>query len=491
MMSTKLKTQLQPFNTLISNTKKISTNFGNEYLAWILEQQIESHGNSDLVAHFFRRAFTLLRPNGTLGLIATNTIAQGDTRSTGLRFVCEHGGTIYHAQKRVKWPGLAAVVVSVVHCVKNKSTNLFIPSVLDGKPVPKITAFLFHAGGNEDPKTLMANAGKSFIGSYVLGMGFTFDDTNPDATPLTEMQRLIEKDPRNAERIFPYIGGEEVNNSPTHSHHRYTIDFFDMSEEDAWKYPDLMQIVKDKVKPERDKQKRDALRVRWWQYAEKRPGLVKAIAPLDRVLVCALTSQHLSFIFISSNNVFSHSLGIIALPTYSTFTILQSRIHEIWARFLGSSMKDDLRYTPSDCFETFPFPEDWKTIPILETIGKEYYGYRAQLMQRNQKGLTDTYNRFHDPDETDEDILHLRELHQQMDRAVLDAYGWTDIAPECQFLLDYQEEEETRSKRKKPWRYRWDEDVHDEVLARLLELNQERYDEEVRLGKKAGKKGKS
>ena len=167
------------------------------------------------------------------------------------------------------------------------------------------------------------------------------------------------------------------------------------------------------------------------------------------------------------------------------------RFIEIWARFFGSSLEDRLRYTPSDCFETFPFPEDWETNPILETIGKEYYEYRAQLMQRNQKGLTDTYNRFHDPDETDEDILHLRELHQQMDRAVLDAYGWTDIAPECQFLLDYQEEEETRSKRKKPWRYRWDEDVHDEVLARLLELNQERYDEEVRLGKKAGKKGKS
>lgn len=83
-------------------------------------------------------------------------------------------------------------------------------------------------------------------------------------------------------RIFPYIGGEEVNSSPNHAHHRYVINFFDMSEEDAWKYPDLMQIVKDKVKPERDVQKRDALRVRWWQYAEKRPGLVRAIAQSDR-----------------------------------------------------------------------------------------------------------------------------------------------------------------------------------------------------------------
>jgi hypothetical protein len=365
------------------------------------------------------------------------------------------------------------------------------PIILDGKPVPKITAFLFHAGGNEDPKPLMANAGKSFQGSIVLGMGFTFDDTNPDATPLTEMQRLIEKDPRNAERIFPYIGGEEVNSSPTHSHHRYVINFGEMKEEEAREYPDLMAIVEEKVKPERDKQKRDALRVRWWQYAEKRPGLVKAIAPLDRVLVAAQTSKYKTFAFLPNGYVYDQKLVVFSLNTFSAFCCLHSRIHEIWVLFMGSSMKDDPVYTPSDCFQTFPFPEDWETNPILETIGKEYYEYRAQLMQRNQKGLTDTYNRFHDPDETDEDILHLRELHQQMDRAVLDAYGWTDIAPECQFLLDYQEEEETSSKRKKPWRYRWDEDVHDEVLARLLELNQERYDEEVRLGKKSGKKGKS
>ncbi|MFM6136111.1 MAG: hypothetical protein ACKPCP_18470, partial [Sphaerospermopsis kisseleviana] len=81
------------------------------YLDWLKVVNPESHGNADLVAHFFRRAFDLLRKNGTFGLIATNTIAQGDTRSTGLRYICEHEGIIYNAQKRLKWPGLAAVVV--------------------------------------------------------------------------------------------------------------------------------------------------------------------------------------------------------------------------------------------------------------------------------------------------------------------------------------------------------------------------------------------
>ncbi len=160
-------------------------------------------------------------------------------------------------------------------------------------------------------------------------------------------------------------------------------------------------------------------------------------------------------------------------------------------------MKDDLRYTPSDCFETFPFPENWEANPTLEAAGKAYYEYRAALMVRNNQGLTDTYNRFHDPDERHPDILRLRELHAQMDRAVLDAYGWQDISTNCTFLLDYEDEEEEENSsgrhKKKPWRYRWSEEVDDEVLARLLELNQKRHQEENLGGKTAEikTKGKS
>jgi hypothetical protein len=470
----------------------INGNIGG-YLDWLKVVNPESHGNADLVAHFFRRAFELLRENGTFGLITTNTIAQGDTRSTGLRYICENGGTIYNAQKRLKWPGLAAVVVSVVHVLKGQYVNgKWLDNYsgkkwLDNKEVNLISAFLFHAGGNQDPKVLLANADKSFQGSIVLGMGFTFDDDNPDATPIAEMHRLIAENPQNAERIFPYIGGEEVNSSPTHEYHRYVINFFDMNEEEAWKYHDLMNIVKYKVKPERDVQKRDALRIKWWQYAEKRPGLVKAISQLNRVLVVSRIGQYASFTFLPNNIVFSEQLVVCANNQNSFFCILQSRIHEIWTRFFGSSMKDDLRYTPSDCFETFPFPKDWENNPTLEQVGKTYYEYRAELMVKNNQGLTNTYNRFHDPDEYNPDILKLRELHTAMDKAVLDAYGWGDISTECTFLLDYEEEEEEdnskgRSK-KKPWRYRWTEEIHDEVLARLLELNQSRAEFETLGGK--------
>jgi hypothetical protein len=114
------------------------------YPDWLKDLHEESHGNADLVAHFYRRAFNLIRKDGVFGLIATNTIAQGDTRSTGLRWICQHGGEIYCARKRVKWPGLAAVVVSVVHITKGRLPGA---KSLDDREVETITAFLFHRGG--------------------------------------------------------------------------------------------------------------------------------------------------------------------------------------------------------------------------------------------------------------------------------------------------------------------------------------------------------
>lgn len=456
------------------------------YIDWLKEVNPESHGNSDLVAHFFRRAFTLLRKSGCFGLIATNTIAQGDTRSTGLRHICQNGGIIYNARKRVKWIGLAAVVVSVVHVCKGEYEGV---KLLDGREVDLISAYLFHTGGNESPAVLMTNADKSFQGSIVLGMGFTFDDSNSDTTPIAEMHRLIEKSPKNQERIFPYIGGEEINSSPTHAHHRYVINFGEMSEAEAREYPDLMKIVEEKVKPERLAQKDRGAKEKWWQFIRTRPELHKVIAPLERVLVHAFVSKYMAFAFVPTNVIVAGPHYVFALSTYSSFAAIQSHPHEVWAKFFSASFKDDLRYTPTDCFETFPFPENWETNPTLETIGKEYYEYRSALMIRNNQGLTDTYNRFHDPDENHPDILRLRQLHAECDRAVLNAYGWNDISTECTFLLDYEEEEEEEStgRQKKPWRYRWSEAVHDEVLARLLQLNHERAETENLTGQAANK----
>ena len=521
-------------NTLIKGNRE-------GYLNWLKMQHEESHGNSDLVAHFFRRAFNLLRPDGCFGLIATNTIGQGDTRSTGLRWICTHGGTIYNARKRVKWPGLAAVVVSVVHICRGEQQTTFY---LNEREVPLITAYLFHAGGHNDPFPLVANAEKSFVGSYVLGMGFTFDDTDRSgvANSLATMNEIIEQAPKYQRCIFPYIGGEEVNDSPRHEHHRFVINFadFPLRRDDStdnitsWDaatiqerqallrsnivpidypgqvasdFPRLLNIVESKVKPERMKLGNDSSakprKERWWLWGRYTPGLFDTIRlrRLDRILVCCRHQPNWALTFMETGAVFAESIIAIAIDSHEAFAVLSSGCHEAWTRFLGSSMKDDLRYTPSDCFETFPFPMAALLLPTkdsdstdesaLEAIGREYNVYRATLMIRHNEGLTKTYNRFHDceHDSTEPDpekvacIQELRRLHAAMDDAVLRAYEWNDLADRatCEFLLDYEDEEteeETSSRRKKPWRYRWPDEFRDEVLARLLILNAQRATEE-------------
>ena len=281
------------------------------YPSWLKEMHEESHGNADLVAHFYRRAFGLVRDGGTLGLIATNTIAQGDTRSTGLRWICEHGGQIYRATKRVQWPGDAAVIVSVPHIAKGPS---YRGKVLDGTTVDDITAFLFHQGGHADPVRLAATAGKSFQGSIVLGMGFTFDDMDNKgvASPLAEMQRLHATNPRNAEVILPYIGGDEVNTSPTHAHHRYVINFGERSEEECrTRWPDLLAIVEDRVKPERMQQNDRGAKERWWQFIRPRPELNATISGMDQVLaVNCGAAPHLAVTLLPARVVFANTLAV-------------------------------------------------------------------------------------------------------------------------------------------------------------------------------------
>ena len=250
------------------------------------------------------------------------------------------------------------------------------------------------------------------------------------------------------------------------------------------------------VKPQREKDNRAAYRDRWWQFAERREELSRLLPAHHRVLVHPYTSTHLAFAFVPASKVVAGPHFVFLLETEAAFCSLQCRVHEIWTRFFSSSLKDDLSYTPSDCFETFPFPPNWQTNATLEAIGARYYQHRADLMIRHNEGLTTTYNRFHDPDEQDPDILELRRLHDEMDRAVLDAYGWTDVRPTCRFLLDHEadegEEDAEPGKRRKrlPWRWRWSDEVRDEVLARLLELNAVRAREEAVSGAGAEKGAK-
>jgi hypothetical protein len=451
--------------------KTISTALGDQYSDW-LEVVHSSGKNGDLSAHFFRRTAGLLGAHGAIGLIATNTIAQGDTRVMGLQHLLRHEGfAIHDATASMIWPGDAAVSVSVVLLAKGRARGTLSEFLLDGVIVPTISSRLRASPERADPAPLRANTDASYNGAFLMSMGFTLT--------VEERDSLIAKDTRNGDRIFPYLGGQEVNTNPEQSHDRYVVSFGQMSLDEAERWPDLLAIVRERVKPERERQKDATGRRLWWQFFRPRPELYEAIANLDRCLVTARVTKHLCFSFQPTDRILNEKLYVFPLPAYTSFAVLQSRMHAPWTWLLSSTMKNDLNYSASDCFETFPFPQpDARTvIPPVETIGEQLYSERAKYMIDTNQGLTQTYNQLKAPNCDDPRILALRELHEDMDRAVLDAYGWTDLTvpPFCPKTPDDQ---------------RALEQFQDAVIDRLFGLNAERAEEERRLGAAKPQKGK-
>lgn len=478
------------FDALVGNPpfqggQKITGVLGTDYRDFLVERIANGkRGSADLCAYFFLRAQQLLNSQGGFGLVATNTIAQGDSREVGLDQLVTNNCVIPRAVSSRKWEGTASLEVAHVWLRKGSWQGEFI---LDENHVEGITAFLTMPGkvmGN--PNRLLANQDKSFIGSYVLGMGFIL-------TP-EEAQALIEKDSRNKEVLFPYLNGEDLNSRPNQSPSRWVINFkdwaLDAEHDDPKKpkgkpyaadYPDCLAILEEKVKPERDKLTNNQTALdrkrRWWQFARQTLALYDAIADRKKVLVKALVSPTWAFQMVDSGIVFDQKLVVLI---ENSFSLLQSTIHWVWAIQFGSTLgKTTYNYTPTDCFETFPFPLSTSN---LEEIGEKYYTHRQSIMQTHQQGLTKTYNRFHNRDETAADIQQLRELHIEMDNAVAAAYGWQDI----DLGHDFHET-------KQGLRYTISETARREVLDRLLLLNHERYDEEVAQGlhDKGKKKGKS
>jgi hypothetical protein len=399
-----------PYDVAIGNFPflgggKISSYYGQDYREKIKSINPYYHGLADLSAHFLYRISLVANE---MIFICTNTISQGRSRKAALQPLLKQGWVIYDCDKDLPWPGDANVIVSIVYM--RKCSKTLYNSRLNLKPE------------RPDPQKLAANRNKSFQGSIVLGMGFTLTTKERD--------ELIDRDKRNGERIFPYIGGKEVNTSPTQDFHRYVINFGQMSLEEASKWPDLIDIVREKVKPERDKNKREVRKKYWWRFGEVAPALYQAIQGLPRCLVTARVTKHLCFSFQNTDRVFSHKLIVFPLATYAQAAVLQSRVHDEWTWLLSSTLGETLNYSPSDCFENFPFPNSshLESKSSLEGIGKQLYEARAKFMVDTDQGLTKTYNALIDPDCRDPRIVQLRELHEEMDRAVLAAYGWDDVA---------------------------------------------------------------
>lgn len=450
----------------------ISAKIGMDYFEFLTSMNPGAGHHCDMAAYFLRRAYGIIRAGGSLGLVATNTIAQGDTREGGIAWILRNKGSILRATCAYKWPGDAAVVVNIIHILKNAQVR---NPTLNDRKISRISAFLIAGHHDETPKSVGINPYVS-LGSKIYGQGFLFSDTDQEASTLKSMSDLLLKYPDLSSRVIPYLGGEEVNSNPMHLGSRHVIYLSDLSnEEELTSYEPLAEIVRQKVMPERMKLSNNPnslpLKRRWWAYQAHRPELYRRLKSISQAIVISQTTKYICFALVPSNVIFSQKLNVISSGEYGLYCCLSSRPHELWALQFGSTLEDRPVYTIADCYENFPLPKQHETSECLLMAGTAYNKHRAALMVARNEGMTKTYNRFHDRAEQSKDIKRLRELHGEMDRAVLAAYGWNDLAAcaEAQWL-----DEENEAGHSYKGRLFWPSAFRDEVLARLLALNAER-----------------
>jgi hypothetical protein len=407
--------------------KRLRTELGEDVPRRLVAMHPGTNGNVDLAAHFLRRAFVHLSPGGVIGAVTTNTIAQGDTREGGLEVLLRDGARIARAEKRVPWPGKAGVVTSLVWLVRGP---LRAPPVLDGDPVANIGAHLSVHDSRTTRSATMRN--RAFIGCFLRARGFVFqDEEGAMARPLRE---ALEARPDSERHVRPFLGGEEVMKDPAHRPQRHVIDFGTMDLEHASLHPELLGLLRERVKPSRDALGSSSVdrahRAAWWRFANPRPELRHHTRELSEVLVIPRVSSQVVAVRLRNDAVFSDQLVVVASGSTAVLALLVSRVHSAWAEHHASTLGDGLRYTPTDVFETFPIPTttfaELERHGELAEVGARFESVRRELLDRLGVGLSTLIRRAVKDDPATEPY---RRALVEVDEVVLRAYGWREPIP--------------------------------------------------------------
>ncbi len=460
------------FDAIVGNPpflggKKVSGELGGAYREYLIEEVADGRrGNADLVAFFFLRAAGLTRPDGSLGLVATNSIGQGDTREVGLDQLAEWWH-IYRTIKSQEWPGEAALYVSHVWMYRGSWRGYHIVDDTESQRIDTSLGVASRASGR--PLRLRSIHAKAQQGSIILGDAFFL--TEGDA------QELLLAEPKGGTLVKCSLNGALLSESPSQEPDRWTVDFNGLTETEIERLPASFSEVCQRIYSDRLSRDETAYRGlihRWWEYWNPRKDLYAMISAQTRVLVAARVAKWWAVSFIPPGYIYTDQVIVFPFEGDAEAAVLSATFHDAWARKYSGSMKFDLRYSPTDCFENFPFPA---SLDALDGIGERYLSHRKATMLDQDQGLTTIYNRVNEhPEDQHPAIVELRDLRRELDRAVADAYGWQDLPLVHDFL-------ETPL----GLRYTIDDATKTEALDRLLELNHARHAEEVARGLHAGK----
>ena len=407
----------------------IRQNLGDEYtesLFGLYGSRIPNF--SDICCYWFEKAREMVVTNraSRCGLLATQGIRGGANRSVLERI--KETGDVFAAYSDRPWvlEG-AAVHVSIV-CFDNGTQS---ERKLDGESVPIINSNLTAGVNTTLAQPLRENSRKSYIGPSPKA---PFDISPELAAEMLAAPINVNGRP-NSDVVRPVLNARDITQR---SRGMYTIDFgVDISEEDAAFYEAPFEYIRAHVKPVRIKNRRNRYAELWWMYAEARPGMRRALSGLSRYIATPRVSKHRIFVWVESNVLCNDSTDVFAFDDDYSFGVLHSRIHELWARAMGTQLREaesGFRYTPTTCFETFPFPEpdDAQRAAVagaaarLNELREGWLNPKgATESQLKKRTLTNLYNQRPDL---------LANAHATLDAAVAAAYGWPATLPDAEIL---------------------------------------------------------
>lgn len=392
-------------------SQSLRSNLGDPYVEWLKKEF--NAGVKDYCVYWFRKTHDTLRPGQRAGLVGTNSIAQNRARKESLEYITARKGVITDAVSSQKWPGEARVHVSIVNWVKEPTeppTEFF----LDGESVTGISPELRPLDkSSSEAVVLPANKGKCFQGPIPVGE-FVLPEQEAKAL-------LARQDADYRQVVRPYLVGDDITEDPQQHPRRWVIDFAQRPLEDAMRYPAALAIVRERVKPERDTNPRKSRRERWWLFGEQAIGMRKAVAGLNRYIAGVRVGKRALFAWQNSRTCPSDLVNVFAFDDDYSMGVLSSRTHSTWAWLRSSTLKGDLRYTPTTAFMTFPWP-----YPVTEEqreavaeASRKVIARRQEICTAENFGLTRLYNLVDEGAYAD-----LKALHRQLDEAVAAAYGW-------------------------------------------------------------------
>ena len=389
--------------------KHMRLNLGDDYIDRVFKRFPDVQDSVDFCSYWFRLAHDALGDDGHAGLVATNSIRHGKSRRATLDYIKDHGGFIHSAVSTQPWSGEANVHVSIVNWSRQKPETCR----LDDQDVPVINTSLRSTTDVTAAARLQANRGFCFQGVIPVGKGFNVEEETARA--------WIEQDRRNAEVVKPFSMGTNLAKNPMGKPDRWIIDFADMSLEEIEAFPLPYRQVAELVKPERQNNREQVMREKWWRFKRTNAAMREALAPLVRFFAVPEVSKWAIFVPCQPNWLCGNKNKAVATDDFYVLGILTSGTHRSWMHAQKGTLEDRTAYTHDTCFETFPFPQQL-TAKQAEAIRQQMItlnNYRNTWMVEHQKGITGLYNRYFD-----EPASKLRQLHDGLDALVLKAYGW-------------------------------------------------------------------